>query len=43
MEKFIEKNKETNSRFSNIDFKCADVTKLNLDNNRYGDYPGMLI
>lgn len=33
MEKFIEKNKETNSRFSNIDFKCADVTKLNLDNN----------
>ena len=38
MEKFIEKNKETNANFSNIDFKCADVTKLNLESNRYIDY-----
>lgn len=35
MEKFIEKNRELNGKYSNIDFRCADVTKLNLDVNRY--------
>lgn len=35
MEKFIEKNRENNAEFSNIDFKCADVTKLSLDNSKW--------
>lgn len=33
MEKFIEKNREDNASFSNIDFRCADVTKLSLNDN----------
>ncbi|KAL4234230.1 hypothetical protein ACF0H5_005881 [Mactra antiquata] len=33
MEKFIQKNKEENGHFSNVDFKCADVTKLELESN----------
>lgn len=35
MEKFIERNKMNNARFSNIEYRCVDVTKLNLQNNRY--------
>jgi len=35
MEKFINKNREDNGHFKNIDFRCMDVTKLNLQSNRY--------
>ncbi|XP_052818692.1 uncharacterized protein LOC128244694 isoform X2 [Mya arenaria] len=33
MEKFINKNQETNGHIPNIDFRCEDVTKLRLENN----------
>ena len=36
MQSFTDKNKETNgAKFSNIDFLCADVTKLELSEGRY--------
>lgn len=33
MENFIEKNKEVNTKFSNIEYRCGDVTKLQLPQN----------
>ncbi|XP_065840487.1 uncharacterized protein [Oscarella lobularis] len=33
MAKYLEVNKETNARYSNIDFLCCDVTKLHLENS----------
>lgn len=36
MQKFIDKNKEVNgSKYRNIEFVCADVTKLDLPSKRY--------
>eukprot|EP00118_Oscarella_pearsei_P012632 m.94560 g.94560 ORF g.94560 m.94560 type:complete len:496 (+) comp36822_c0_seq8:519-2006(+) len=35
MEKFVEKNKEVNSRFENAEFLCCDVTKLEREENNY--------
>ena len=35
MEKFISKNRAINSCHSNIEFHCADVTKLDLPDNKY--------
>ena len=35
MEKFIEKNRALNApKYSNIEFRCADVTKLDLPENK---------
>ena len=34
MEKFISKNKALNAQYSNIDFRCADVTKRDLPENK---------
>lgn len=35
MQSFIDKNKENNgAKFNNIDFVCADVTKLELPKGR---------
>ncbi|XP_064611284.1 uncharacterized protein LOC135475355 [Liolophura sinensis] len=33
MEKFVEKNRKDNSHFGNVEFICADVTKLKLPSN----------
>lgn len=35
MEKFVAKNKILNAEHPNIDFLCADVTKLDLPGDRY--------
>ena len=36
MQSFIDKNRKNNgAKFDNIDFVCADVTKLDLPEDRY--------
>lgn len=36
MQSFIDKNRKNNgTKFDNIDFVCADVTKLDLPKDRY--------
>ncbi|KAL4235114.1 hypothetical protein ACF0H5_006752 [Mactra antiquata] len=35
MESYVEQNKFNNSNFTNIDYKCADVTTLQLTDNSY--------
>ena len=36
MQSFIDKNRKNNgAKFDNIDFVCADVTKLDLPKDRY--------
>lgn len=35
IEKFIQKNQESNSSYSNIDYVCGDVTRLELRKNEY--------
>lgn len=35
MQKFLNKNMENNCKFNNIEYMCADVTKLELPERRY--------